>query len=367
MGKPNEIQKTNRPRTILKPGSWQKTLGEAFKGQTYSKALDAISGRKFFRDSYRTYRFNPFVIRPANITGYKLAKPRFLSGKLLKGAGKLLGSKIFSVVSDVTLNPSEVMSHAEERRGLQKSRAYLTDLERWVKQGFISQDMYEKAIDIRGTPAGFRLRFKRPRPPFSNIANQIRVNLPQPRKSTKRKLQPLNRIKGLPKIKGGLVLGPNIGDIFKSKYMDKIRKYVPPLRAHKPSFPPLRTRKLSYSFLDQVKVADWRLQFMPKTITPKRRTYDPSTSTTDRLRGIEKRAEVRLAEERRMRTLLNKFESSITRPLSRTLTTGRTFPYGGAGQYVRQNPIRSVRRPLVNPNRTRPMIRPPMMRPPMFR
>lgn len=48
----------------------------------------------------------------------------------------------------------------------------------------------------------------------------------------------LNRIKGLPKFEDGIVQGSNIGDFFKSKYMDKMRKYVPPPLEHKPGVPP---------------------------------------------------------------------------------------------------------------------------------
>jgi len=166
----------------------------------------------------------------------------------------------------------------------------------------------------------------------------------------------------------------------------------------------------NYSFLNQVKVADWMLQSMHKPVKPKSRPYDPFMSTTDRLQGIEKSAESRLAEERRIRTLLNRFESSISKPqpfnaheqmqknygakidaiAKRTpkFTSGSAYispqdwmslqkklgicqssisPMSrpitsGAGQYLRPNPLRSIAGALVNPNRTRPMMRSPMFR-----
>ncbi len=80
---------------------------------------------------------------------------------------------------------------------------------------------------------GYKLQ---PRSPFPNIASQIHVNLPTPHKF--QSLPPLNQIKGLPKFKRGLVPGPKIGDFFKNKQMVKMKKYTPPLRPHKPSFPP---------------------------------------------------------------------------------------------------------------------------------
>lgn len=48
----------------------------------------------------------------------------------------------------------------------------------------------------------------------------------------------LTKIKGLPKFKNGLVVGPKIDDIMKNKYMDKIKKYDPSLRPHKAGVPP---------------------------------------------------------------------------------------------------------------------------------
>ncbi|WP_320044585.1 hypothetical protein [uncultured Desulfobacter sp.] len=69
-----------------------------------------------------------------------------------------------------------------------------------------------------------------------------------------------------------------------------------------------------YSFLDQVKVADWMLQSMHKSTIPKSRPYDPFLSTTERLRRIEKRGMEKFAEQRRMSNLLGKFERSISNP-----------------------------------------------------
>ena len=134
--------------------------------------------------------------------------------------------------------------------------------------------------------------------------------------------------------------------------------------------------------------------------------YDPFMSTTDRLRGIEKRAEARLPEERRIRTLLNRFETSISKPqpfnahkqmrqkygakidaiakrtpkftpgsahmspqdwtslqkklgIAQSLISPMSRPItSGAGQYMRQNQLKSMSRALVNPNRARPMMKP---------
>jgi hypothetical protein len=162
----------------------------------------------------------------------------------------------------------------------------------------------------------------------------------------------------------------------------------------------------SYSFLDQVKVADWTLQSMHKPSKRKVHRYDPFMSTTDRLRRIEKRAEARVAEERRIRTLLNRFERSISKPQSFNAHKQMRQKYGakidaiakrtpkftpgsaymspqdwrslqkkggisqsfkspmsrpiasGAGRSLRQNRLRSMAGPLVNPNRARPMMKP---------
>ena len=161
----------------------------------------------------------------------------------------------------------------------------------------------------------------------------------------------------------------------------------------------------SYSFLNQVKVADWMLQSMHKPVKQKSRPYDPFMSTIDRLRGIEKNAEARLAEERRISTLLNGFENSISKPQPFNAHEQMRKNYGekidaiakrtpkftpgsanispqdwmslqkklgiyqssistksrpitsGAGQYSRSNPLRSIAGTLVNPNRARPMVR----------
>lgn len=165
---------------------------------------------------------------------------------------------------------------------------------------------------------------------------------------------------------------------------------------------PIRQRGPSYSFLDQVKVADWKLQSMRKTVKPKSRPYDPSMSTINLLKGIEKRAEARVAEERRMRTLLNRFKNSISKPqpvnahdlmrqkygakidaiakktpkftpgsayispqdqkklgIGKSLISPMSRPFtSGAGQYMRHNSLRSMAGPLVNPNRARPMLKP---------
>lgn len=185
---------------------------------------------------------------------------------------------------------------------------------------------------------------------------------------------------------------------------------------------PRRQRGPSYSFLDQAKVADWMLQqSMHKPVKPTSRPYDPFMTTTNRLKGIEKSAQARLAEERRIKTLLNRFGSSISKPqpfnaheqmrqkygakidtiakmtpkftpgsahmspqdwmsLQKKLGIGQTSrsPFtksphpttmpvcgprprplaSGSVGYMGQNSLRAIATPLVNPNRSRPMMKP---------
>lgn len=101
--------------------------------------------------------------------------------------------------------------------------------------GVHSVHSYERAITknpstkeaLRKLYRPFQGSYQLPhREPLPNIASQIRVDLPKARKSIKRKLPPLKKIKGLPKFKEGFVPGPDIGDIFKSKYMDKMKKHT---------------------------------------------------------------------------------------------------------------------------------------------
>jgi len=181
--------------------------------------------------------------------GTQLIRPQALkwgATRWLGRIGKGLEAKLFGKIPIVgpaidLLTPSEtIMTGSQERRLVQQTRARWENIERQVKQGVISKEAGERAkfpwaFKQKDFSTGNKLR---PRPPLPNIASQIHVNLPQTRKSIKRQSPPLKRIKDLPKFKGGLVTGPNLGDIFKSNYMDKMRKYVPPLRPHKPSVPP---------------------------------------------------------------------------------------------------------------------------------
>jgi hypothetical protein len=84
----------------------------------------------------------------------------------------------------------------------------------------------------------------------------------------------------------------------------------------KPVHRPVRARQEApgYSFLDPVKVADWSLQTHRDPIQRPTAPSDPFMPVTKRLQQIENRAQARLNEQRRVNTLMNKFEKSISHP-----------------------------------------------------
>jgi hypothetical protein len=68
-----------------------------------------------------------------------------------------------------------------------------------------------------------------------------------------------------------------------------------------------------FSYLNQVKVADWMLQATRDTAA-RTKPLDAFKSPVERLKGIEKAAQARQAEQNRLKALLNSFSQSISKP-----------------------------------------------------
>jgi len=190
----------------------------------------------------------------------------------------------------------------------------------------------------------------RPRPPLLNFAGQIRLTLPQPRKSTKHQLPPLKRIKGLPKFKDGIVPGSNIGDNFKSKYMDKMRKYVPPLQPYKPSVPPL-FKHVSSKSTSGVGAHSRPFNWKSNAIPPKdlQSTFRPGRSGQPGW-GMEISRSRPANPLRNIWQQGNRFSPLTQQSVQKRISAPPIRPF-------QSNPLRQMSQGLINPNRARPMFR----------
>lgn len=189
-----------------------------------------------------------------------------------------------------------------------------------------------------------------PRPTLPNIASQIRVTLPQSRKSTKRQLPPLNRIKGLPKFKDGIVPSSNIGDIFKSKYMDKMRKHVSPLRLHKPSVPPPFKHvpsKPTSGIGAGSRPFNWKSNAIPPK--PLQNTFRPDRTGQPGW-GLEVNRSRPANPLKNMWQQGNRFSPLMQQPMQKRVSAPPMRPF-------QSNPLRQMSQGLMNPNRARPMFR----------
>jgi len=308
--------------------------------------------------SSRPYKMFPKtnVIRPQPFR-WGVTRSLGRTGRLL---GTKLGGKIPIVGPIIDLfTPSEtIMSGSEEMRLLRETRARWAEIDRQGKQGIISKDTADRAkmpwlYKQKHISTGDQLR---PRTPFSNIAGQIHVDLlkSQPLTRKSKSLPPLNRIKGLPKFKGGLVPEPKIGNMMKSKQMDRMRKYVPPLRPHKPSVPP--PYKHVTSKPTSVRTGSRPFNWKSNAIPPK---HLQSTFMPDRPGqpgwGLEVRRSRPTNSLRNMWQQGNRFSPLMSQPVQKRIPVPPMRPF-------QSNPLRQMSQGLMNPNRARPMMRPPMFR-----
>ena len=146
-----------------------------------------------------------------------------------------------------------------------------------------------------------------------------------------------------------------IGDFFKSKYMDKVRKYNPPFPEHKPNVPPPYkhvTSKPASGVGTGSRPFNWKSNAIP----PK---HLQSTFMPDRPGqpgwGLEVRRSRPTNSLRNMWQQGNRFSPLTSQPVQKRMPVPPMRPF-------QSNPSRQMSQGLMNPNRARPMTRPPMFR-----
>ena len=152
--------------------------------------------------------------------------------------------------------------------------------------------------------------------------------------------KPLPRLRKIwPPVKEGIIPGPDIGDILNSRRMGQIRNYVPPLKTHKPRVPP------------PYKHHAYRWKIPTGQINP----FPPQVSNVlgkhrqDWLRTYyQTNPAAAMRARNEARTIINWAHKHLTSPPS-SIRTPTQLGY---------NPLRQIGRPLVSPNRARPMMKP---------
>ena len=198
----------------------------------------------------------------------------------------------------------------------------------------------------------------RPRPPLPNIASQIQVDMPKARVQSKfnksglsQPLPALNRIKGLPQIRDGIVPGPDIGDILGNKQMEKARKHIPLLRKHKPkvppSFKPTANKQTAGTGITS-RPFNWNSNAIPPKLSQKIFRPDRPGQPGWGLEINRSRPANPLnnmwQQGNRVNSLMQQFpQQRISAPHL------RPFP---------SNPLRQISQGMMNPNRARPMMKP---------
>lgn len=218
----------------------------------------------------------------------------------------------------------------------------------------------EKSGEVLGEqfPLGSKIKLpssnitRRDRPPMLKL-NIDRSTLQQPRKSVKHKLPPLKRIEipqSLQFNKDGTVKGPDL-DIFKSKNMEKARKYVPHPRPHKPSVPPAFKHVPSMP-TSGVGAGSQPFNWNSNAIPPKnlQNAFKPSQPGQPGWGMEVSRSRPANNPLRNMWQQGNRFSPLMPQPMQKRVSTPSM-------RTIQSNPLRQMSQGLMNPNRARPMFR----------